>query len=146
MEVVIFCGLQASGKSSFYRSRFAATHEHINLDTLRTRHRERTLYEQCLSERRSVVVDNTNPTADDRARYLQPLTDLRLSAVGYFFRSSISECLARNAGREGGARLPDVALLATHRKLEIPTLEEGFERLNYVRLTGTGFEVEVWRT
>ena len=145
MEVVIFCGLQASGKSSFYRERFSRTHEHINLDTLRTRHRERTLYEQCLAERRAVVVDNTNPTAEDRARYLQPLAELDIPAVGYFFRSSISECLARNAARDGGAHLPEVALFATHKKLEIPHTDEGFDRLHYVRMTDTGFEVEDWR-
>lgn len=33
-EVVIFVGVQASGKTTFYHEKFAATHDHINLDTL----------------------------------------------------------------------------------------------------------------
>lgn len=32
MEAVIFIGLQASGKSSFYKERFFSTHVWINLD------------------------------------------------------------------------------------------------------------------
>lgn len=35
MELIIFVGLQASGKSSFYRARFAANHEHVSKDLLR---------------------------------------------------------------------------------------------------------------
>jgi len=37
MEAVIFVGLQAAGKSTFYRERFFDTHVRINLDMLRTR-------------------------------------------------------------------------------------------------------------
>jgi len=35
MELIIFMGLQASGKSTFYRSRFAATHAYVSKDMLR---------------------------------------------------------------------------------------------------------------
>jgi predicted kinase len=35
MELAILVGLQASGKSSFYRARFAATHELVSKDLLR---------------------------------------------------------------------------------------------------------------
>jgi predicted kinase len=41
MEAVIFVGIQASGKSTFYCQRFFATHMRISLDMLRTRRRER---------------------------------------------------------------------------------------------------------
>ena len=36
MEAVLFVGLQASGKSTFYRERFFRTHVRINLDMLKT--------------------------------------------------------------------------------------------------------------
>ncbi|HWE94100.1 MAG TPA: hypothetical protein VG269_09070 [Tepidisphaeraceae bacterium] len=39
MEAVIFCGVQGSGKSTFFRERFFDTHLRLNLDMLRTRHR-----------------------------------------------------------------------------------------------------------
>jgi predicted kinase len=32
MELVIFIGLQASGKSTFYHERFARTHVHVSKD------------------------------------------------------------------------------------------------------------------
>ncbi|WP_197529108.1 ATP-binding protein [Aeoliella mucimassa] len=40
MEVVVFIGLQASGKSTFYKQRFVDTHMRLNLDMLRTRYRD----------------------------------------------------------------------------------------------------------
>lgn len=43
MDAVIFVGLQAAGKSTFYRERFFTTHLRISLDQLHTRHRERAL-------------------------------------------------------------------------------------------------------
>ena len=35
MEMIILMGLQASGKSTFYRTHFADTHEHVSKDLLR---------------------------------------------------------------------------------------------------------------
>jgi predicted kinase len=35
MECVILIGLPASGKSTFFRERFAATHDHVSKDLLR---------------------------------------------------------------------------------------------------------------
>ena len=62
MEAIIFIGLQAAGKSSFYRDRFFNTHIRINLDMLKTRHREQMILQACLTAKQSFVVDNTNPS------------------------------------------------------------------------------------
>ena len=70
MEAVIFIGLQASGKSSFYRDRFINTHIRLNLDMLKTRHREKLLFHACLEAKQPVVIDNTNPSKSDRLRYI----------------------------------------------------------------------------
>ncbi len=48
MEAVLFIGIQATGKSSFYLERFSRTHVRINLDMLKTRHRETLLLKACL--------------------------------------------------------------------------------------------------
>jgi predicted kinase len=71
VEAVVFIGVQASGKSSFYRERFFDTHLRINLDMLKTRHRERMLLRACIEAGQSFVVDNTNPSVEERARYIQ---------------------------------------------------------------------------
>ncbi len=62
MEAIIFIGLQASGKSSFYKEKFIDTHIRINLDMLKTRYREKVLFDACLKAKQPLVIDNTNPT------------------------------------------------------------------------------------
>lgn len=69
MEAVIFVGLQASGKSSFYTERFFSTHVRISLDLLRTRNRERRLLTACLETQQPFVIDNTNPSREERTKY-----------------------------------------------------------------------------
>ena len=65
MEAVIFIGIQATGKSTFYKERFSDTHARINLDMLKTRHREDTLLDACIHTRMSVV--EWNEILDDYA-------------------------------------------------------------------------------
>jgi predicted kinase len=145
MELAILVGIQGSGKSTFYRQRLAATHEHVSKDLMRSardkNRRQRELIEAALRQGRSVAVDNTNPAPADR----QPLVGLGRTfgarVVGYFFDAPIAECLERNAGREGRARVPPVAIYVTARKMVAPSLDEGFDALYRVRLVEGGFEV-----
>jgi predicted ABC-type ATPase len=67
MQLILFIGLQGSGKSTFYQRQFADTHVRINLDMLKTRRRERLLFDACLSAKQPAVIDNTNPTPVDRS-------------------------------------------------------------------------------
>ena len=53
----------------------------------------------------------------------------------------MAACLERNQARAGRARVPDVAILATARKLERPRAEEGFDQLYTVRLEGGAFSI-----
>jgi len=144
-SVVLFMGIQASGKSTYYKEHFAGTHVHINLDELHTRNKERMHVEECIRNGTSFVVDNTNPTASDRARYIGPAKAAGYHIVGMFFRSAVSECMARNRSRTGKERIPDVAIAATSNKLEIPAWQEGFDELYYVYIRGGAFIVENWR-
>ena len=143
MEAIIFVGLQASGKSSFYCERFFSTHVRISLDLLRTRHRERRMLSLCLETQQPFVIDNTNPTRVDRRRYIEPARSSGFSIAGYYFSGRIAECLLRNQQRT--RPVPEVGLLATARKLQIPSMDEGFNSLNYVRLDESGFVIEDWR-
>ena len=67
MEMVLFVGIQASGKSSFYLERFFRTHVRINRDMLKTLHREDLLVKACLEGKTSFVVDKMNLRRADRA-------------------------------------------------------------------------------
>ena len=62
MEMVLFIGIQATGKSSFYLERFFRAHVRVNLDMLKTHHREDLLMKACLEGETPFVVDNTPPS------------------------------------------------------------------------------------
>jgi len=134
MELVILVGLQASGKSTFFRERFFDTHVRINLDMLKTRPREKLLFEACLAARQPCVVDNTNPRAEDRARYIPAARAAGFRVVGYCFRSELDECQERNQARPGKKAIPLGGLLRVRDLLEPPRLSEGFDALYHVRI------------
>lgn len=143
MEAVIFVGIQATGKSSFYREYFFDTHVRINLDMLKTRHRERLLVRACIEAKQPFVVDNTNPSVEERARYIESARSAGFHVTGYYFSSSVREALARNARRTGKARVPEKGIFGTRKRLQVPNLEEGFNELCYVWIDDAGsFVVE----
>lgn len=137
-ECVILIGLPASGKSSFYRDRFAGTHDHVSKDLLRTNRKPQQRQEQLLAESlalgRSVVVDNTNPTREVRAPMIRIARQAGASVVGYVFRTDVGDALRRNRAREGRDRVPDVAIFTTRKRLEPPAYDEGFDSLYEVTL------------
>ena len=120
MEAIIFIGIQGSGKSSLYFERFAETHIRISLDMLKTRNRERILLEACIKAKQPLVIDNTNPTRKDREGYIEKLKSNGFRIIGYYFKSSIEECLARNRQRSRKINIPEIAIKGTYNKLEIP--------------------------
>ena len=158
MEVVILIGLQGAGKSTFYQTRLASTHVHISMDHFpnasNRRLRQLRLLEGALQQGHSAAIDNTNPTAADRASLIQTAHSLGATVVGYYFESSLADCLSRNSQRTGRARVPDRALFTTIHKLERPTSGEGFAQLFYVRALASAegqpdsspeFEIAEWR-
>jgi predicted kinase len=146
MQCILFIGLQASGKSTFYRERFFSTHVRINLDMLKTRHREQRLLASCLETQQPFVVDNTNPTRAERRVYIEAARPRLFRVVGYYFQSRLEDCARRNAERAGEHQVPLKGLLGTGGRLELPSRDEGFDELYYVRITEDGsFTVEEWR-
>jgi predicted kinase len=143
MEAIVLCGLQGAGKTTLYRDRWLETHVRISMDLLRTRPREAALLELCLATRQPFVVDNTNPTAADRARYLEPARAAGFRAIGYLVDAAPAEALGRNAGRAGAARVPDRGVLGTARRLIRPTPAEGFDELWHATAApGAGWRIE----
>ncbi|MBT3198715.1 MAG: ATP-binding protein [Phycisphaerales bacterium] len=145
MEAVILIGLQASGKSTFYRDRFCDSHVRINLDMLRTRHREKLLLQACLEMKQKFVIDNTNPEVCDRQRYIPAAREAGFKVVGYYFQSRLDDLLSRNNSRSEDRRVPDLAIRGAYSRLVLPSRNEGFDELYYVSLQSpAGFVVKEW--
>jgi predicted kinase len=143
MEAIVLCGLQGAGKTTLYRERWRATHVRISMDEVGTRAREAALLEQCLADGRPFVVDNTNPTPAERRRYITPAREAGFRVVGYLVDADASEALARNAGREGRARIPDRGVAGTARRFLRPAPQEGFDELWHATAApGGGFRIE----
>jgi predicted kinase len=146
MEAVVLIGIQGSGKSTFVKERLFDTHVRINLDMLRTRRREAVLLEACLAAGQRFVVDNTNPTAEVRRRYLEAAKARQFRTIGYFFDAPLKECLQRNAQRPGKKAIPPVAVRNAYERLERPRFSEGFDELYEVSIAPEGgFVVEAMR-
>ena len=135
-ELIIFVGLQASGKSTYYRTHFAATHVHVSKDLMkntRTRDaKQQQMIEAALREGKSVVVDNTNPTPAVRAPLIALGRRHGARVIAYYFEAVVKDAVARNRLREGAARVPDVAIFVTAKKLVPPSFAEGFDEVRVI--------------
>mgnify|MGYP000894030709 CR=1 FL=1 len=144
MEAIIFCGIQATGKSTFYKEKFFNTHVRISMDLLRTRNRESRLIDLCIETQQKLVIDNTNPAKEDRARYIPQIKRAAYRVTGYYFQSKIEDAILRNTERKGTQRIPDVGIKSTYSRLELPSYDEGFDELFYVELKDGEFIIKEW--
>jgi len=141
MELVILIGLPASGKSTFYRERLAATHALVSKDLLPRGARQGPELERALAKGASVAVDNTNPRLVDREPLIALARRFGARVVGYWFPPDVGECLKRNQARVE-KRVPKVAIFLAQKRMQPPSMAEGFDELYEVRLVaGGGFEV-----
>jgi predicted kinase len=152
LELIIFIGLQASGKSSFYQRQLVTgnAYDYVSKDLLYNNRnkarRQQQLIEEALQAGHSVVVDNTNATLADRAELIRQGRQYAATITGYYFESQVSQCLERNRTRSGKARVPDIAIFTTLKRLVRPSYQEGFDQLFYVRLgENDTFEIQHWK-
>ena len=141
--MVIMMGLQGSGKSTFSERNFIRNgYENISMDIHKTRKREGKILQSCIDSHVSCVIDNTNPTKNDRARYIIPGKNSGFRVVGYFMQSKLADCLERNEKRD--RQVPKKGILATFNKIEMPSLDEGFDELNFVSIENGEFKISKW--
>jgi tRNA uridine 5-carbamoylmethylation protein Kti12 len=140
VQLVILIGLQASGKSTFRRARFDATHVVVSKDDFASNHRparrQEYLIREALRAERPVVVDNTNVRREDRVALIALAREFSVPALGYFLKSTLEESLRRNAERTGRARVPDVGLFSMRKVFVEPAWSEGFDELYAVEIVG----------
>ena len=139
----ILVGIQASGKTAFAHQHLANC-SYVSLDQLNTRNKEQIVLENTLKTGANCVVDNTNPTREERKKYLDLAKANGYKVVGIYFRSAVAECAERNAQRTGKAQVPLKAILATAKRLEQPSYADGFDELYYVKIENNDFVVSKW--
>lgn len=141
-ECVIFIGLPAAGKTTFYQRRFAETHRHISKDhwpkASNKDARQAEAMRAALTRSDSVVVDNTHPSPADRAPVIALAREYGARLIGYYFTATTREAVRRNRGREGKARVPDVAIFTKAKRMTTPAAEEGFDELYSVSIASDG--------
>lgn len=142
--MAIMIGIQASGKTSFCKSHLQE-YTRINLDELHTRNKEWNAITEAIQNGENIVVDNTNPTKEDRQKYISLAQKHNYEIVGYFMQSKVKDCIDRNAKREGKACVPNTAIACTSNKLEVPEYAEGFNKLFFISIIDKNFKIDDWR-
>ena len=136
LELIVFVGLPGSGKTTYYRAHFAATHAHVSKDVwpnaARRDERQAREIDTALGGGQSVVVDNTNPSRDVRAPLVALGRRHGARIVAVYFETDVRTAIMRNRQREGRERVPNVAIFTTKKKLVPPALDEGFDEVRVV--------------
>ena len=136
-ELVVMVGGQGSGKSTWVARHLAGTHVVVSKDhwpnARRREARQQRLVDQLLADRERVVVDNTNPAPGDRAPLIAAARRAGVPVRAVWLDTPPAVAAARNAAREGAARVPEVGLAATRARFAPPTLAEGFARVAVMR-------------
>jgi len=63
--MIVFCGSPGSGKSTFWQTHYS-DYSRINRDTLKTKEKCLKVAAEEINKKKSVVIDNTNPSKEDR--------------------------------------------------------------------------------
>lgn len=134
---MILIGLPGAGKTTFYRRHFPS-HTHVSKDLWPNAAgrdaRQRRAIDEALAAGRSVVVDNTHPAVADRAPIIAAARARGAQVVGYFVDVTTRAAVARNAGRTGREKVPNVAIFTVAKRMQPPTLAEGFDQLFRVEI------------
>lgn len=131
-EAIIFTGLQGAGKTTYFSRHFAATHAHLSRDIQLTPEREIALLRECLRSGRSFVLDNTNATRAARAPYIREAKAAGFKVLCYFFDTPVRTAIGRNNHRKDKRPVPVPAILRAAKRLEPPSLDEGFDEIRTI--------------
>lgn len=114
----------------------------INLDMLRTRNREDIYLAASINAKQSFVVDNTNPSVEERKKYIILAKEYGFKVIGYYFEPDYELSNERNNLRQGKERVHEVGIKSTLKKLQFPSYAEGFDELYKVTSKDQKFIIE----
>ncbi|KAF2461511.1 polynucleotide kinase 3 phosphatase-domain-containing protein [Lineolata rhizophorae] len=144
LELVIFCGSPASGKSTFYWKVLKPLgYERVNQDTLKTRDKCLKQAEEYLKGGISVATDNTNADLETRSYWVKLARSLSAPIRCIWFTAPARLCEHNDAVRaltnsdagmnpEARTILPKSAFAGFTARFREPKKEEGFEDITKV--------------
>lgn len=135
MEAIILIGLQASGKSTFFRANFVDSHTIISNDLLK-KNGEWGLIDFCLETNQNMVIDNTNYSIEKRKAYIDKIKPHNFRIIGYYFKMNLARSIKWNKEREKSKIIPYKGIHMIYKKMEIPMLSEGYDELYCIDYIG----------
>ncbi|KAJ3205062.1 hypothetical protein HDU82_005424 [Entophlyctis luteolus] len=148
IELVIFVGPPASGKTRFFKLHFLPhQYVHVNQDTLKDRKKCVAAARAALAAKSSVVIDNTNPTSAVRSEYIAVAKELGVSRIRAFvFNTPLEICEHNNMHRvevtkampyprARRERIPTMVFRKFFKDVEPPTANEGFIEIQRIEFS-----------
>ncbi|MFI6412601.1 AAA family ATPase [Streptomyces sp. NPDC050585] len=142
-DLAVLVGLQAAGKSTFYRQRLADRYALVSKDLFprgarNKQRRQMAQVAEALAAGRPVAVDNTNPSPEEWGPLVSEARAHGATATAYWFPPDVPGSLRRNAARHGRERVPEAGFRATLARLRRPSRADGFDAVLEVRMDGRG--------
>lgn len=131
LHCIIFCGLSATGKSSFYRNHLSPLgYVHINQDSLKSLERCMTMAKKSWAESKNCVIDNTNVEKATRARWIELCREHRVTPLILHFDLPLEHVFHNNKFRKlarsdaGGGSVTDMIIYMQRKKWQPPSSDE----------------------
>ena len=125
-EYVLMIGVALSGKTTYVKENF--NHERIALSYFgNDRKKEMEYIEKCLSQGKSVVIDDTNLTAEIRKQHIDLARKYGARVRGILMNTSRGLLEKRQRSRRDP--FPISVIYKQLNQLETPVIDEGFDEL-----------------
>ncbi|TVY50050.1 Bifunctional polynucleotide phosphatase/kinase [Lachnellula occidentalis] len=141
IDIVIFCGSPGAGKSTFYWKYLKPLgYARVNQDVLKTRDKCLKVAGEYLSEKKSVVVDNTNADIEVRSKWIDLATKHSIPIRCVLFTAAAQICEHNDAVRalnstmnpEERQILPGIAFSSFKGRYKPPKVSEGFQDITEI--------------
>jgi len=131
-EIIIMCGYPGSGKTTIGTSLESAKYKLLSLDEYKTVPKIIN-YANTIIKHNSLIFDATNMTVAKRKVYVDFATLHEVECRCVFIEMSVQKAIDRisNRVRDGGHKVPKIALYKLRKTFEMPCVQEGFKLLHF---------------